>query len=176
MREVQILQALKGRPNNVDFFGAYENDKEVVMVLECGPAAASVLAIVAHQSPDCPSAHTRCCWRLQVLARMTQRSLDVGQAWAFFWCVDVFSCHVQAGIVVMLFECSARCRLCKGGELFKRLLAKGRYSERDASVVMRQILQSIADCHVHGALSAAACAWQCLICHLRSCSAHHSAL
>jgi calcium-dependent protein kinase len=42
------------------------------------------------------------------------------------------------------------CRFCKGGELFKRLLAKGKYSERDAARVMRQILQAVADCHVHG--------------------------
>lgn len=41
-------------------------------------------------------------------------------------------------------------RLCKGGELFKRLLAKGKYSERDASRIMRQILSAVADCHVHG--------------------------
>jgi serine/threonine protein kinase len=41
-------------------------------------------------------------------------------------------------------------RLCEGGELFKRLLSKGKYSERDASRVMRQILSAVADCHVHG--------------------------
>jgi calcium-dependent protein kinase len=45
---------------------------------------------------------------------------------------------------------TSQCRLCEGGELFKRLLSKGKYSERDASRVMRQILSAVADCHVHG--------------------------
>lgn len=43
-------------------------------------------------------------------------------------------------------------RYCRGGELFQRLLDKGKYSERDASVVMRQILQAVADCHTNGVI------------------------
>jgi serine/threonine protein kinase len=44
------------------------------------------------------------------------------------------------------------CRYCRGGELFERLLQKGKYSERDASLVMRQILQAVADCHINGVI------------------------
>jgi calcium-dependent protein kinase len=44
------------------------------------------------------------------------------------------------------------CRYCRGGELFERLLDKGKYSEKDASRVMRQILQAVADCHINGVI------------------------
>jgi serine/threonine protein kinase len=42
VREVQILKVLKGRPNNVEFFGAFEDDKEVTIVLECATCFSSV--------------------------------------------------------------------------------------------------------------------------------------
>uniref|UniRef100_A0A0E0FYX7 non-specific serine/threonine protein kinase n=1 Tax=Oryza nivara TaxID=4536 RepID=A0A0E0FYX7_ORYNI len=43
-------------------------------------------------------------------------------------------------------------RLCEGGELLDRILAKkdSRYSEKDAAVVVRQMLKVAAECHLHG--------------------------
>uniref|UniRef100_A0A0D9VBN3 non-specific serine/threonine protein kinase n=1 Tax=Leersia perrieri TaxID=77586 RepID=A0A0D9VBN3_9ORYZ len=42
--------------------------------------------------------------------------------------------------------------LCEGGELLDRILAKknSRYSEKDAAVVVRQMLKVAAECHLHG--------------------------
>ncbi|KAK8619115.1 hypothetical protein V6N13_133082 [Hibiscus sabdariffa] len=42
--------------------------------------------------------------------------------------------------------------LCEGGELLDRILAKkeNRYSEKDAAVVVRQMLKVAAECHLHG--------------------------
>ncbi|KAL6871577.1 hypothetical protein ACP4OV_014406 [Aristida adscensionis] len=44
--------------------------------------------------------------------------------------------------------------LCEGGELLDRILAKGskdsRYSEKDAAVIVRQMLKVAAECHLHG--------------------------
>ncbi|XAR57981.1 Non-specific serine/threonine protein kinase [Bertholletia excelsa] len=42
--------------------------------------------------------------------------------------------------------------LCEGGELLDRILAKkdSRYSEKDAAVVVRQMLKVVAECHLHG--------------------------
>ncbi|KHN08825.1 Calcium-dependent protein kinase 28 [Glycine soja] len=42
--------------------------------------------------------------------------------------------------------------LCEGGELLDRILAKkdSRYTERDAAVVVRQMLKVAAECHLHG--------------------------
>ncbi|KAI4325432.1 hypothetical protein MLD38_030833 [Melastoma candidum] len=42
--------------------------------------------------------------------------------------------------------------LCEGGELLDRILAKkkGRYTEKDAAVVVRQMLKVAAECHLHG--------------------------
>ncbi|XP_078440698.1 calcium-dependent protein kinase 28 [Wolffia australiana] len=42
--------------------------------------------------------------------------------------------------------------LCEGGELLDRILAKkdSRYSEKDAAVVVRQMLKVAAKCHLHG--------------------------
>ncbi|KAE8705016.1 Calcium-dependent protein kinase 16 [Hibiscus syriacus] len=42
--------------------------------------------------------------------------------------------------------------LCEGGELLDRILSKkdGRYSEKDAAVVVRQMLKVAAECHLHG--------------------------
>jgi len=43
-------------------------------------------------------------------------------------------------------------RLCEGGELLDRILAKknSRYSEKDAAVIVRQMLKVVAECHLHG--------------------------
>ncbi|RAL46520.1 hypothetical protein DM860_004799 [Cuscuta australis] len=42
--------------------------------------------------------------------------------------------------------------LCEGGELLDRILAKkdSRYSEKDAAIVVRQMLKVAAKCHLHG--------------------------
>nr|BCU41348.1 calcium-dependent protein kinase [Gentiana scabra] len=42
--------------------------------------------------------------------------------------------------------------LCEGGELLDRILAKkdSRYSEKDAAVIVRQMLKVVAECHLHG--------------------------
>ncbi|CAN1227158.1 Calcium-dependent protein kinase 16 [Linum perenne] len=42
--------------------------------------------------------------------------------------------------------------LCEGGELLDRILAKkdSRYSEKDAAVIVRQMLKVAAECHLHG--------------------------
>ncbi|KAJ6678289.1 CALCIUM-DEPENDENT PROTEIN KINASE [Salix viminalis] len=42
--------------------------------------------------------------------------------------------------------------LCEGGELLDRILAKkdSRYTEKDAAVVVRQMLKVAAECHLHG--------------------------
>ncbi|KAL9328220.1 hypothetical protein ACSQ67_003223 [Phaseolus vulgaris] len=44
--------------------------------------------------------------------------------------------------------------LCEGGELLDRILAKkdSRYTEKDAAVVVRQMLKVAAECHLHGFL------------------------
>ncbi|CAD6252651.1 unnamed protein product [Miscanthus lutarioriparius] len=44
------------------------------------------------------------------------------------------------------------CRLCEGGELLHRILAKknSRYSEKDAAAVVRQMLKVAAECHLPG--------------------------
>ncbi|XP_038974560.1 calcium-dependent protein kinase 18-like isoform X2 [Phoenix dactylifera] len=47
---------------------------------------------------------------------------------------------------------STRARLCEGGELLDRILAKkdNRYTEKDAAIVVRQMLKVAAECHLHG--------------------------
>ncbi|CAL5326454.1 hypothetical protein CsSME_00005931 [Camellia sinensis var. sinensis] len=42
--------------------------------------------------------------------------------------------------------------LCEGGELLDRILSKknSRYSEKDAAVIVRQMLKVAAECHLHG--------------------------
>jgi calcium-dependent protein kinase len=37
--------------------------------------------------------------------------------------------------------------ICKGGELFDEILQRGKFSERDGSVLMKQILSCINYCH-----------------------------
>eukprot|EP00742_Colponemidia_sp_Colp-10_P000181 GILJ01000202.1.p1 GENE.GILJ01000202.1~~GILJ01000202.1.p1 ORF type:complete len:469 (+),score=93.72 GILJ01000202.1:43-1449(+) len=39
--------------------------------------------------------------------------------------------------------------LCTGGELFDRIIAKGHFTERDAAILMKQILSATVYCHRH---------------------------
>ena len=38
-------------------------------------------------------------------------------------------------------------RICKGGELFDEIIARGKFTEKDASVLMKQVLQCVNYCH-----------------------------
>ena len=40
--------------------------------------------------------------------------------------------------------------LCAGGELFERIISKKHYSEKDASTIVRQMLEVVGACHVNG--------------------------
>ena len=40
--------------------------------------------------------------------------------------------------------------ICKGGELFDEIDTKGYFSERDAAVIMKQVLSCINYCHSQG--------------------------
>lgn len=42
--------------------------------------------------------------------------------------------------------------VCKGGELFDRIIAKGNYTEREAATIMRQIVNVVHVCHFMGVL------------------------
>ncbi|MBA0819799.1 hypothetical protein Gohar_003754, partial [Gossypium harknessii] len=42
--------------------------------------------------------------------------------------------------------------LCRGGELFDRILAKGHYSERAAATIIKTILEIVKVCHEHGVI------------------------
>jgi len=39
--------------------------------------------------------------------------------------------------------------ICKGGELFDEILARGKFSEKDASLLMKQVLSCINYCHLN---------------------------
>lgn len=41
---------------------------------------------------------------------------------------------------------------CEGGELFDRIVKKGRYSERKAAKLIRNIVEGIEDCHSNGVM------------------------
>eukprot|EP01024_Parvocaulis_polyphysoides_P045750 TRINITY_DN42879_c0_g1_i3.p1 TRINITY_DN42879_c0_g1~~TRINITY_DN42879_c0_g1_i3.p1 ORF type:complete len:537 (-),score=67.44 TRINITY_DN42879_c0_g1_i3:314-1924(-) len=56
---------------------------------------------------------------------------------------DVFEDHSNVYIIM---------ELCTGGELFEQLVARKRYTERDASIVIRQIANVVADCHLNGVI------------------------
>ena len=38
-------------------------------------------------------------------------------------------------------------RICKGGELFDEILQRGKFGERDAAVLMKQVLSCVNYCH-----------------------------
>ncbi|KAL7595342.1 hypothetical protein Lser_V15G28415 [Lactuca serriola] len=42
--------------------------------------------------------------------------------------------------------------LCEGGELFDRIVARGRYTERAAASIMRRIVEIVQMCHSHGVM------------------------
>ncbi|XP_024985077.1 calcium-dependent protein kinase 7-like [Cynara cardunculus var. scolymus] len=42
--------------------------------------------------------------------------------------------------------------LCEGGELFDRIVARGRYTERAAAAIMRTIVEIVQMCHSHGVM------------------------
>lgn len=44
-----------------------------------------------------------------------------------------------------------------GGELFDRIVARGRYTEADASYLLRKLVKAVGDCHQQGILHR--CAW-----------------
>jgi len=50
-----------------------------------------------------------------------------------------------------MFSSSVLIRLCEGGELLDRILSRGgRYNEGDAKIIVEQILNVVAFCHLQG--------------------------
>jgi serine/threonine protein kinase len=41
------------------------------------------------------------------------------------------------------------CRICKGGELFDEIIARGKFTEKDAALLMKQVLQCVNYCHTN---------------------------
>ncbi|KAI3747709.1 hypothetical protein L6452_10305 [Arctium lappa] len=60
--------------------------------------------------------------------------------------VQFHNAYEDASYVYIVME------LCEGGELLDRILGKkdSRYSEKDAAIVVRQMLKVAAECHLHG--------------------------
>ncbi|KAH0770995.1 hypothetical protein KY290_014976 [Solanum tuberosum] len=60
--------------------------------------------------------------------------------------VDFYNAFEDDNYVYIVME------LCEGGELLDRILAKkdSRYTEKDAAIVVRQMLKVAAQCHLHG--------------------------
>ena len=58
--------------------------------------------------------------------------------------VDLYECFLHADKFVMVLE------LCKGGELFDRVVEKEHYSEREARFCFSQCVEAIGHCHEHG--------------------------
>eukprot|EP00187_Rhodella_violacea_P014365 CAMPEP_0184712566 /NCGR_PEP_ID=MMETSP0314-20130426/3082_1 /TAXON_ID=38298 /ORGANISM="Rhodella maculata, Strain CCMP 736" /LENGTH=561 /DNA_ID=CAMNT_0027175039 /DNA_START=44 /DNA_END=1732 /DNA_ORIENTATION=- len=62
--------------------------------------------------------------------------------------------HPHVAALEEFYDCRGDYRivmeLCRGGELFDRIVAKGKYSERDASAILRTMLETIAFCHLKG--------------------------
>jgi len=54
------------------------------------------------------------------------------------------------GIYEDLFSFHMVMELCEGGQLFDRIVQKGRYSERKAAKLIRNIVEGVQDCHSHG--------------------------
>lgn len=58
--------------------------------------------------------------------------------------VKLFQCFEDARAVYLVME------LCAGGELFDRITAEGKLTEKDSAVIMQQILHAICYCHEVG--------------------------
>ncbi|KAJ9564399.1 hypothetical protein OSB04_000365 [Centaurea solstitialis] len=60
--------------------------------------------------------------------------------------VKFYNAYEDSSFVYIVME------LCEGGELLDRILSKkdSRYTEKDAAVVVRQMLRVAAQCHLHG--------------------------
>lgn len=54
---------------------------------------------------------------------------------------------MRLGITGWLLTYYLVCRICKGGELFDEIISRGKFSEKDAAVLMKQILQCVNYCH-----------------------------
>lgn len=57
----------------------------------------------------------------------------------------MLSIHIFSSWLTLHVSCVAR---VTGGELFDRIIAKGSYTERDASSLMRQVLEAVD--YLHG--------------------------
>lgn len=60
------------------------------------------------------------------------------------------SSRTQRDITLLLSKYSIALtylRICKGGELFDEILQRGKFSEKDAAVLMKQVLSCINYCH-----------------------------
>ena len=55
----------------------------------------------------------------------------------------LYDCYLHGDHFVMALE------LCKGGELFDRIVAKQHYSEREARKCFAQMVEAIGHCHAH---------------------------
>ena len=58
--------------------------------------------------------------------------------------IKLYEVYESATDLYLVMEC------CSGGELFDRIKEKGSYSEKDASVVMRQMTEGIRYMHANG--------------------------
>ena len=57
--------------------------------------------------------------------------------------VGLHECYLYHDKFIMVLE------LCKGGELFDRIVAKEHYSEKEARVAFAQMVEAIGHCHTH---------------------------
>ena len=57
--------------------------------------------------------------------------------------VKLYDCYLHGDHFVMALE------LCRGGELFDRIVAKQHYSEREARKCFAQMVEAIGHCHAH---------------------------
>ena len=47
----------------------------------------------------------------------------------------------------MYFDVVIIHRICKGGELFDEIIARGKFTEKDAAILMKQVLSCVNYCH-----------------------------
>lgn len=46
-----------------------------------------------------------------------------------------------------IFHKNTVIRICKGGELFDEIIARGKFTEKDAAILMKQVLSCVNYCH-----------------------------